>query len=330
MYNPVHKPVSFIHPRDERIKLVVDDEEMTIDCHIDGVLGRAAGYESVSGMIDLLLPTFDEINASRAMVAEALGFTRRAPKNMRYFGKLRSDSIGQAIDRGNLMHFAIDDFLAGKRMPKEFFAEVGVELGQFRKFIHNHPELQLLRTEMQMFDEDSMVFGCADALFIDTSTPHGDIVLYDWKRTHAAIRRTGVSYGIHPATRHLQACNHIRYSLQLAMYKYMLEKKYGLTVKECYILVCHSDYSTYNRVKARDLSREVEYVFQRRAQRRQAKILAMGKAEETEEEQRQDVAAALAPTVTSCAAAVSSRVVLDITGEPADDWEQLAESISVG
>jgi len=58
---------------------------------------------------------------------------------------------------------------------------------------------------------------------------------------------------------HLDDCNYWHYSLQLSVYKYVLEKEYGMEIVELAIIILHPDQvpHNYKRIKLNDMRDEV-------------------------------------------------------------------------
>ena len=63
-----------------------------------------------------------------------------------------------------------------------------------------------------------------------------------------------------PCISHLPDSNYWHYCLQLNIYKYILESKYGKTVTDLYLVCMHPNNknNSYQRIKVVDLSKEVE------------------------------------------------------------------------
>lgn len=57
---------------------------------------------------------------------------------------------------------------------------------------------------------------------------------------------------------HLPDTNYWHYTLQLNVYKWILEKYYGLEVADLYLVILHPDNSSYRRMRLNILEEEVE------------------------------------------------------------------------
>ena len=74
--------------------------------------------------------------------------------------------------------------------------------------------------------------GQADALFVDE---RGDITILDWKRTARIRFDDNVFRSLKEPINHLPESNGYLYSLQLNIYKYMLESENGLRVNAMFL-----------------------------------------------------------------------------------------------
>jgi hypothetical protein len=97
-------------------------------------------------------------------------------------------------------------------------------------------------------------------------TPGGTpLVIYDWKRCREITKtNTANKFATHPAIEHLPDTNYWHYALQLNIYKYILQYKYGKTVTDLYLIVLHPESQGYKRIKLPDLQAEVSELFEER------------------------------------------------------------------
>lgn len=93
------------------------------------------------------------------------------------------------------------------------------------------------RTEWMIYDCDSKITGSIDMVFVDTAT--GKYHMRDWKRSKS-IRTSSSTKGNGPCSA-LPDCNYYHYSLQLNLYKYILEKNYGIEIESMALVVFHPD-----------------------------------------------------------------------------------------
>jgi hypothetical protein len=93
------------------------------------------------------------------------------------------------------------------------------------------------------------------------------LVIYDWKRCREITKTNRANkFATHPTIEHLPDTNYWHYALQLNIYKYILQTKYGKTITDLYLIVLHPDAQNYQRIKLPDLQTEVTELFEERIQ----------------------------------------------------------------
>ena len=96
--------------------------------------------------------------------------------------------------------------------------------------------MQPHRTELCVFHCGLRVAGQIDALFLDAE---GKFAVVDWKRVRC-LQSAGFDPLRYPLD-HLPDTNLWLYSLQLNLYRYILETEYGLAVSGMYLAVVHPE-----------------------------------------------------------------------------------------
>ncbi|MEC8221312.1 MAG: PD-(D/E)XK nuclease family protein [Nanoarchaeota archaeon] len=170
-----------------------------------------------------------------------------------YFG-LQKEEIkeqwkanGEEASRlGSKLHKDIERFYNG-----EDVTNFSKEYAHFEKFHKDYCDLEPLKQEWCIYDEELGIAGSIDALF----KLEDDIIIIDWKRSKE-IKEQSQEQGFYPLT-HLPNANYWHYCLQLNMYKYILEKNYGLKIAGMNIVVMHPNQDTYQVLSIQDLSNEI-------------------------------------------------------------------------
>lgn len=149
----------------------------------------------------------------------------------------------RARDLGTVMHDKIERYYLGE--------DCGDDTDAFRLFRcfaavnHLHP----FRTEWRIFFEEYGIAGTLDFL---ERTPDGTYNIYDWKRSRKLINQSGEvevhsrfrKTALHPIS-HIEDTSYYHYALQVSVYRYILEQKYGIQVKGMRLGVFHPAYSGY-------------------------------------------------------------------------------------
>jgi hypothetical protein len=111
-------------------------------------------------------------------------------------------------------------------------------------------------------------------VFKNTNT--GEYVIYDWKRSKGIEYESyGGKTAITPCISHLPDSNFWHYSLQLNVYRKILQDKYGLAITELALVVLHPDNQskTYEVVKVPILDKEMDDLWAYRKQEIQSKMI---------------------------------------------------------
>lgn len=140
-----------------------------------------------------------------------------------------------SAEAGTKLHQRIDEYYHHKNIQTE-----DKDFALFKQFADAY-KLNPYRSEWAIYDEDSNIVGVVDML--DYS--NGEYFLYDWKRSDKIVyggqpiieNRFGES-GLRPIE-NVPSTDYWHYALQLSFYRYILEKNYGIRVKESRLVVLH-------------------------------------------------------------------------------------------
>lgn len=125
---------------------------------------------------------------------------------------------------------------------------------EWQHFLKFHEEVivknrsPVYRTEWRLFCEQLKLVGTIDCIATPDPSKPSEIIIYDWKRSKEIKRNNPFQRGLVPL-QNLEDCNYIHYSLQLNLYKYLLEKSYGFKVLQMAICVFHPNNETYQLIE---------------------------------------------------------------------------------
>lgn len=233
------------HPRDSRITFDEPTHTYTID---DG----AQKYTSVTTFIK---PLFEEFDAD-AVIANMMRSSKWSAS--KYFG-MSPDEIkaqwarsgAESAAQGTKLHADIESFYNEEPVVND-----SPEYQYFLKFNDDLKTLKPYRTEWTVFDEELLIAGSIDMVY---QREDGDLVIYDWKRVKGiekSSRFAGV--GKKDAISHLPDTNYWHYALQLNLYKFLLEKNYGVKVVGLCLVCLHPDKPKAEVVHVCDLQAEIK------------------------------------------------------------------------
>lgn len=205
------------HDRDKNISFVSEGHKYTIG---DGSIS----YTSVSTFVKSLFPTFNSDFVLQKM--------RKSPnwnESHKHYGKTDeeikiewSNKCIEASTKGTGLHEAIDKYLNGE-LEKEPELE---EWGYFKKFMSTFKP-KPYRTEWMIYDEDNQICGTLDML---AKNDDGTYTIVDWKRSKSIFM---------PRHNIISNTTYWHYSLQLNLYKYILERHYNIKVSKLLIVQMH-------------------------------------------------------------------------------------------
>lgn len=143
--------------------------------------------------------------------------------------------------------------------PINIQAERRMSVGE--KFWADHSHLIPMTGEMQVYDWEHLIAGTIDQ---PVKCDEGFYYLIDWK-TNKEIETVSI-YGnkMLPPVNHLDDCHFNQYSLQLSLYKYILEHNYNIIIKGLYII--HLRAKDYVQYECPYLETEVQSILQCRKQ----------------------------------------------------------------
>jgi len=152
---------------------------------------------------------------------------------------------------------------------EEFYNDIKVENDsvEFKQFLDFHNEysrnsLQIYRTEWLIYDEILKITGSIDAVFVH---PDGTLSIGDWKRSKEIKYKSYGKFGKFPLN-HIPDTNYYHYSLQLNMYRRILEKFYNKKVKDMFLIVLHpdNDFGKFMKIDIPKMDNEIDLILDQR------------------------------------------------------------------
>lgn len=229
--------VKYMHQRDKSIQF----KEYG---HVYNVNGNK-NYTSVTTWVKNKFEKFDVDKIIDTMLA--------SPKweLNKYYNKTKQEikdewkvNGSNAAKQGTHMHKMCEDYYNNKCINSH---QDTIEYTYFLDFIKDHDYLVPYRTEWMIYDENIKMAGSIDMVALN---PDGTLSIYDWKRCKSIDKYNNFNkFSIDPSFTHIPDTNFWHYSLQLNMYKYMLEKNYNVSVSEMYLVCIHPElHHTYKKI----------------------------------------------------------------------------------
>ena len=233
------------HPRDADIQF----SEKGHVYHVRGDLN----YTSCTAFVRSFFNKFD---ADSAIANMRQG---RNWRNSPYHGMADDDikaqwaaSGAEASRLGKRLHACIEHFYNGWPLPSDDTDATPGPPDEFIRlfsgyhtFVSTEPRnWKPFRSEWCIYDEESKLAGTVDMLYqVDEADP-SKLVIVDWKRSKEIKRTAYNQVGKGPLSM-VPDCNFYHYSLQLNLYRWILEKQYGKSIVGMYLVVVHPNQGTY-------------------------------------------------------------------------------------
>lgn len=232
--------------------------------HTYNVIG-VGEMRPVSSVIAMFFNPFD---ADRASIKKCHGDTLAA-------AKLREewDARGAfASQTGTYLHKQIEKYLNqrvephdllcdleynGKYLHLNKWVDISKEWSYFKAF-DCATTYQPFRTEWCVFDKEAGIAGTIDLI---CTRNDGTYEIYDWKRSNKIdpAERNQWSSGIN-GLEHMTDTAYSHYCLQQNLYRYMLEKNYGISISRMNLVVLHPNLDSYKIVPVPRMEREVRTI----------------------------------------------------------------------
>lgn len=226
---------------------------------------REKGYTSVTTLIHNAFEKFNADNIIDKMM--------NSPKwsESKYFGMTKKEikdswnkNGKEAAKMGTAMHEMFEFHYNNVHQEKIEEYKDTTEYEYFTNFLQDHQDMVPYRTEWNVYHEDYKIAGSIDMTFINED---GTISIYDWKRCKKIEKNNNFNKKcLIDGLQHIDDTNYWHYTLQLNMYKHILETKYSVKVKDLHLVVIHPDNETNNYEKIRlpilpenDIIRLVQY-----------------------------------------------------------------------
>ncbi len=261
------------HQRDQNIKFYEYGHKYEV------LTDKNSKYTSVTTFIHQLFPKFnaDEI------IKNIMNSKNWAPGH-KYWGMTAeeikqswSNNSSSVATAGTNMHYNIECFMNNCNLSPNYthkdlldyylnnsndkYEYEYDEWQFFLNFIKDFPHIKPYRTEWLVYDEDVKLSGSIDMVYENAD---GTLSIYDWKRSKEISGENPFNkFALEPCIKHIPDTNFWHYSLQLNIYKAILERNYGKVVKELYLVRLHPNHpnKTYELIQVPLLNKEIKSLF---------------------------------------------------------------------
>ena len=219
----------------------------------DGEDIRKIGGTSVTTIVKSFFKPFNPQHCIRAITR---GRKYLTDPSYKYYKKTNQQILDmwaqirdEAADAGTRFHLDIELSYNGIEVSSDT-----KEWNQFQMFEKSRDKTMTpFRTEWMIYDAELRIAGSMDMVFKNSD---GTYSIYDWKRSKA-IKVKDSKKGTFPLE-HVSDCNFMHYSLQLNLYKYILEKNYGVKITALVLVVCHPVQNGFKKIVCPDMQEEIK------------------------------------------------------------------------
>ncbi len=233
------------------------DSEIAFDPepHKYYVKGQTTKFLSATGIVHAYFEEFESREVCQKMIKREDFKTKKYEKYHKMIGATEEETIRNIMKsweengkeqamKGTAMHRWIELYLNQEKVLDAEGKEMKDESVEFQYFLNwlkekGDQDLEPFRCEWQLWDLEYSAVGTIDAIFRNKKT--GEYIMFDWKRSKQISKSSfGGKKGL-GVCRFLLDCNYTHYTLQLNLYKFLLEKNYGLNISRMFIVVFHPD-----------------------------------------------------------------------------------------
>ena len=203
--------------------------------------------------------TFVKSHFSKFDPEKALDMVFKSKNREKKYGNATRDEIKNqwkkngedASAKGTYLHECIEYYYNGCLINN-----TSIEYKHFLDFAKKYEHLKPYRTEWMIYDTQLRFAGSIDMIF---ENEDGTLSIYDWKRIKELNKSNNWNqWALTPEIEHIPDSNFWHYSLQLNMYKAILEKNYNKTIKDMYLVCLHPNNENFQRVKVANLEKEIQ------------------------------------------------------------------------
>jgi|TARA_B100001093_G_scaffold515379_1_gene591586 ATP-dependent exoDNAse (exonuclease V) beta subunit len=209
---------------------------------------REKGYKSVTTIVH---NAFEKFNANK--VIDNMMKSPKWPES-KYYGMTKEEikqswksNASNASNMGTEMHAMFEYYYNKIHQDKIDKHKDTIEYKYFMNFIQDHETLVPYRTEWNVYNEDLKYAGSIDFVVLYDD---GSVGIIDWKRCKNIEKSNNFGKRcLIEGLGHIHDSNYWHYTLQLNIYKYTLETKYELSVRDLHLVVIHPENQTNNYEK---------------------------------------------------------------------------------
>lgn len=158
--------------------------------------------------------------------------------------------------------FPYDSEVAIKNFGHDIIKEKYVKCEEiFKKFWTDASEnLIPIKMELVVGDDEYKIAGMVDCLFYNKKS--NCLEIWDYKTNKEIKESNNFGEQFKSPISHLDVCEMNTYSLQLGLYKHIIEKNTNLTIGNCYLIWINENNPSYKLFKTKDCTAELKLMIE--------------------------------------------------------------------
>ena len=218
------------------------------------IINGKTDFISVTTFIKFL---FEEFNVEK-VISFILKSNKMNDPNYEYYN-MNSSQIKQLWKQqtrlGTLLHKDIENYYSNIEVNN-----TSKEYQYFLNFVFHNNHLIPFKSEYRIYSEKLKICGTIDMIY---QLENGNYVLVDYKRAKSInLYDNYGKYSFHPKLSDIPDTNYYHYSIQLNLYKYILETCYNMKIESMFLLVLHPNNENYITYEVSDLSDKLNDIFE--------------------------------------------------------------------
>ena len=173
------------------------------------------------------------------------------------------DSISlRACNKGSKFHAFAENYINNKVLPNIIY-DFDIDMkaydkieSHFLKFYEDSKEnLIPVSSELCVGSSQLGICGMVDQLYYSKTLE--SLVIFDWKTNKKMSYKSKFKNNMLEPISHLPECEFTTYSLQLSLYKYIIELETKLDIKKCFIVWFNEKNDSYKLIECADYKKEI-------------------------------------------------------------------------
>ena len=204
-------------------------------------------YTSVTTLVHCCFEVFD---ADKILAKMRIKGTKYDGMTKEEIKELWNTNAKEAQQQGTLMHAVIERYYNQEPITEEEWSLP--EMKQFKTFT----EMNVLTpygVEWRIYMESIQLAGTIDFAALNQD---GTLDLYDWKRSKQMDVHNSYNKYSH-IVQHIPDTNYGHYTVQLNLYKYMIEQKYNKCVKHMYLVCMYPSQMSFQKYEVQDIQTDI-------------------------------------------------------------------------